>query len=144
MMKKTGILVLLIVNLIGCSLINKDSELTESDLEYIQSLGLIDKNENIIKFSTSMNIKTSGNFITNKRIASYWIDKDENKSYKDFAYYRDIEIIDSIDNTRAWTYTSYLMITKKDSSKFKVYIDGEKEEYLLFKRLAFENWRQNK
>ncbi len=31
---------------------------------------------------------------------------------------------EGIDLTEAWTYSSYLTITKKDDSKFKVYIDG--------------------
>lgn len=143
-MKKTGILILLIINLTGCTLITNDDRLSESDLKYISTLGLIDENENILKFSTSMNIKTSGNFITDKRLASYWIDKDDNKSYKDFAYYPDIIKIDSVDNTNALTYASYLEITKRDSSRFKLYIDGNKEKYHSFLKVANSKWDENK
>lgn len=143
-MKKTGILILLIINLIGCTLIKNDNKLSESDLKYIRSLGMIDEDENILKFSNSMNIKTSGNFITDKRIASYWIDKDDNKSYKDFAFYSDIVKIDSVDNTNALTYASYLEITKRDSSRFKVYIDGDKDKYHSFIRIANTKWGERK
>jgi hypothetical protein len=143
-MKKTGILILLIINLIGCTLIKNDDNLTESDLKYIRSLGLIDENENILKFSSSMNIKTSGNFITDKRLASYWIDKDDNKSYKDFAFYSDIVKIDSVDKTNALTYASYLEITKRDSSRFKVYIDGDKDKYRSFIKIANTKWSEHK
>ena len=143
-MKKTGIQIFITLILTGCSLINNDNKLSDSDLKYIQNIGLLGENENVIKFSTSRNIKNSGNFITEKRLASYWIDKNENKSYKEFAYYSDIIKIDSTNNTEAWTYTSYLIITKNDNSTFKLYIDGDKEKYSSFLKLAYTKWEENK
>jgi len=128
----------------SCSLILNDSKLSDSDLDYIQKLGLLNDNEKLLLFSTSMNIKTSGNLITDYRIASYWVDKDESKSYKEFAYYSDIVNIESVDNTQAWTYSSYLLITRKDNSTFKLYIDGDKEKYRSFIKVANAKWGENK
>ncbi|MCZ8023554.1 MAG: hypothetical protein O9294_17455, partial [Cytophagales bacterium] len=57
------------------------TELSQADRDYIKGLGLLDDNENIILFDGQSDFKTSGNFFSDKRIASYWIDKrDKSKS----------------------------------------------------------------
>lgn len=133
---------LLVFSLIGCSLLG-NKNIKEADRKYIQSLGLLNNEEKILLFSTSLNVKTSGNFITNQRIASYWID-DKEKTKKKYAYYSNIIKIDTVDLTKAWTYNSYLIITKNDSTKFKVYIEGNKNEYNIFVKTAFESWEKYK
>ena len=135
--------ILLLTTLIGCSFINRN-KLNESDLRYIEEIGLLDNNEKVLIFSSSYTKKKSGNFITNKRVAAYWIDEDESESYKNYAFFSDILKIDPVDNTDAWTHTSYLIITKKDSTNFKVYIDGDKKKYNLFVHTALEAWAKNK
>jgi hypothetical protein len=143
-MKTIIIPTIVLMILSSCSLISTNDRLTDKDLEYIGSLGLLDKNEGVQIFSSSMTKKTSGNFVTNKRIAAYWIDKDKKKSFKNFAYFDDIAKIGSMDLTQAWTYASYLIITKKDSSSFKVYIDGDRKEYSKFVNIAVDNWKRRK
>jgi len=104
---------------------------------------LLENNEKILAFSTSLNIEKSGNFVSNKKIASYWIDQKPEKSYKYFALFSEIERIESEDNSKSWTYSSSLTIFKKDGSSFKVYIDGKKEKYENFKKIAIDNWKKN-
>lgn len=142
MIKKVTFLIFIFSSLISCSLIDSNRKLNDSDLRYIENLGLLNKEENVLYFSSSGSIKQSGNFITNKRIASYWIDKDTSKSYKESAYYSDIIELDSINLTDAWTVNSYLIITKKDNSKFKVYIN--KDKYYKFSESAFDNWEKHR
>ena len=129
-------------SLISCSLIDSNKKLNDSDMKYIESLGLLNREEKVLCFSSSGNINQSGNFITNKRIASYWIDRDTSKSYKESAYYSDIIELDSVNLTNAWTVNSYLIVTKKDNTKFKVYIN--KDKYYKFSKSAFDNWEKNR
>jgi hypothetical protein len=143
-MKKIIIQILVLLILISCSLTGRGDKLDESDLRYLENLGLLDKNENVLFFTSSLSIKRSGDFITNKRVASYWIDKDESKTFKDFAYYQDIIKIDSVNLTQAWTNNSYLKITRKDGSSFNVYINDDNENYQTFVEIANENWKLKK
>jgi hypothetical protein len=96
-------------------------------------------------FSSSMTKKTSEILVTNKRIErAIGIDNETKRSFKRLCLYDDILKIDSVDLTKAWTYASYLIITKKDRSVFKVYIDGDKEKYRSFIRVAAENLKTHK
>jgi hypothetical protein len=141
-MRKTIFLIFVLNALISCSLIDNQKKLNDSDLIYLKDLGLLGEEESVLCFSPSINIKSSGNFITNKRIASYWFDKDTSKSFKESAFYSDIIELDSLNLTNAWTVNSYLTVTKKDNTKFKVYI--EKDKYYDFVKIAFENWEKIK
>jgi hypothetical protein len=53
-------------------------DLSKQDKEFIKKLGILDDQENIILFDSQGGgfnaLKTSGNFFTDRRIASYWID----------------------------------------------------------------------
>ncbi|MBZ4034516.1 hypothetical protein K6T82_07045 [Flavobacterium sp. 17A] len=112
-------------------------------MAFIKSLHLLDKDEIIHKFYSQNTKRTAGNFFTNKRIASYWIDKrnpKRNEIY--FAFYHDIIKIDTIHFVGA-TYCPYTTITKKDKSIFNVYVDGEKSEIKsFFKDLLFQ-WKNS-
>jgi len=104
--------------------IQEGKDLTEKDKEYLQGIGLLDSNEVIIMFSTSMYFKSSGNFITNRRVASYWIYEKEN--IRQWAYYNEIKDL----NVRygAGFTTTRIKIIKKDDSSFNVYIDHKNKE----------------
>jgi hypothetical protein len=133
--------VLLFVVISGCTFFD-NKELTDSEIEYIHDLGLLDKKEKVLVFSTSLTPRNSGNFVTNKRIASYWL-KDDILS-KDFAFFNDISNIDSTNLTETWTYASYLNVIKLDGSSFKVYVSEGKKEYFKFLNIAKQNWLKNK
>jgi len=143
-MKRILIPVLVLLILTGCSLIGNKDRLNETDLRYIENLGLLDKNENVLIFSSSFTKKTSGNFVTNKRIAAYWMDSDKKEYIKDFAFFKDIVHIDSVDLTQSLTYASYLVITRKDGTTFKVHVSGNKKKFQLFVKLAVDHWKTNK
>src|SRR5689334_20637158 len=109
------------------------AEFSASERKYIEQLGLLDNNETIILFDGQSDFKTSGNFFSDKRIASYWIDKkDETKSSIDFAFYSEIDTILTKDLSHALTYASYLEVVKRDGKTFKVYVDGDSTEVQAF------------
>ena len=122
--------------------LRKGTELSTADREYIKGLGLLDDNETIILFDQQSDFKTSGNFFTDKRLASYWIDKrDKTKSSADFSLYSDIDTILTKDLTRSLTYSSYLEVVMHDGGTFKVYVDGDSTEVRTFFDRAISEWR---
>lgn len=120
----------------------KGTDLSTGDKEYIKGLGLLDDNETIILFDGQSDLKTSGNFFTDKRIASYWIDKrDKTKSSSDYGFYSDIDTILTKDLNRSLTYASYLEVVMHDGKIFKVYVDGDSTEVWAFFDRAISEWR---
>jgi hypothetical protein len=118
------------------------TELSQTDRDYIKRLGLLGDNENIILFDGQSDFKTSGNFFSDKRIASYWIDKrNRTKSSVDFGLYSEIDTILTKDLSRALTYASYLEVVKHDGKTFKVYVDGDSTEVRTFFDRAISDWR---
>jgi hypothetical protein len=111
---QTFILTVLITGtiLLSCNHIARNgTELSEADRDYIKGLGLLDDNEHVILFDSQSDLRTSGNFFSDKRIASYWIDKrDKAKSSFDFGLYSKIDTILTKDLSRALTYASYLEV----------------------------------
>ncbi|HYI76887.1 MAG TPA: hypothetical protein VEW65_04655 [Chryseolinea sp.] len=118
------------------------AELSQADRDHIKGLGLLDEGENIILFDRQSDFKTSGNFITDQRLASYWIDKrDETQTSVDFGLYSEIDTILTKDLSRALTYASYLEVVKNDGKIFKVYVDGDSTEVRTFFDRAISEWR---
>ena len=114
--------------LAACNNITSGDRLSEVDIVRIQQLGLLEKDERIIKFYSEFKNSVTGNFFTNKRLAAYWQDEDDkSKNSITTAYYSDIVSIDTVFNAGA-TYTPYLLVMQKDSSTFKVCFDGKKDE----------------
>jgi hypothetical protein len=140
--KKYLLYFLLTITVFSCNKIEKGETLSKDDLAYIQSLGLLENNESIIKFYSEYKNSVAGNFFTDQRMASYWIDpKDSNKNHVSFAYYKDISSIDTNYMSTSLTFSPYMMVTKKDSSKFKVCADGEKAEIKAFFEEAISKWK---
>jgi hypothetical protein len=118
------------------------TELSQADRDYIKGLGLLDDNENIFLFSGQSDFKTSGNFFSDKRIASYWIDKrDKTKSSADFVLYSEIDTILTMDLSRTLTYASYMQVVKHDGKTLMVYVDGDSTEVRTFFERAISEWR---
>jgi hypothetical protein len=142
---QTFILTVLITGtiLLSCNHIARNgTELSEADRDYIKGLGLLDDNEHVILFDSQSDLRTSGNFFSDKRIASYWIDKrDKAKSSFDFGLYSKIDTILTKDLSRALTYASYLEVVKHDGKTFKVYVDGDSAEVRAFFDRAILEWR---
>ncbi|QEC45387.1 hypothetical protein [Pseudobacter ginsenosidimutans] len=121
-----------IICLIACNKIKSGKEMPGQETSYIKKLGLLDKNEQIIKFYSNYKFKNAGNFFTEKRIAKYWIDEhDSSKTQIEYAFYEDIKSIDSITNVPS-TYCPYLLVTRKNGSTFKVFVNGKKRDVIVF------------
>ena len=121
-MKKTIILIL-IVTFTSCGFFNR--ELDQDGIEYIKSLGLLDNDEKIIWYVSLMDVKSSGNFLTNKRISSYWIyDRTKDKNHKYFVYLKDVDSITLKDLSHTITYSSYINVYSKGKN-YKVYLDND-------------------
>jgi hypothetical protein len=124
--------------------IETSDTLSKQDIELIQKLKLLDKDERIYKFYSEFKKNVAGNFYTEKRIASYWLDEhDTSKNKIEFAYYKDIIKIDTTYFAGA-TYCSYLLVTRKDNSNFKICVEGEKLEITEFFNDAINKWTQHK
>src|SRR4051812_4532650 len=85
--------------LTACNHIQTGDTLSKTDIDRIQKLNLLDKDEKIYKFYSEFKSDVAGNFFTNKRLGKYWIDKkDKTKDQISFAYYLDIKSIDTVYN----------------------------------------------
>jgi hypothetical protein len=131
--------------LFSCSnRIETGDTLSQDDIKYMQGLNLLDKDEKVYKFYSEFKKKTAGNFFTNKRIAKYWIDdRNKEKNQVSFAFYPDIKSIDTFYNAGS-TYCPYMLVTRSDSSQFKVCADGEKKDIKSFFEDAIMQWQQHK
>jgi hypothetical protein len=118
--------------------------LTKKDFDRLHSLKLLDTNEQIYKFYSEFKNSVAGNFYTDKRLASYWLDEhDKSKNKVEFALYNDIAKIDTVYYAGA-TYCPYMRVTRGDSTSFKVCVDGTKKEITEFFNGAISKWKQEK
>lgn len=107
-------------------------------------MGLLDKDEKIVKYYSNYSKDKAGNFFTDKRIAHYWLDEnDDSKTEISFAYYPDIVAIDTNFNVHDFD-IPYMTIWKKDSTNFRVYIDGTEKQKRDFFLEAINIWRKKK
>ena len=138
------ILLFILLVSVGCNRIKTGDTLTIIDVKRIQKLDLLDKDEKIYKFYSEFKNEVAGNFFTNERLAKYWIDeRDKTKDQISFAFYPDIESIDTVYNAGA-TYSPYMLVTKKDKTQFKVYVDGQRKEVSAFFEEAIKEWTKKK
>ena len=122
--------------------IKNETELTQTDLNYLEKIGLKSEDEKIILFVSQLDNQTSGNLITDKRLASYWIDKDKNINKVNFAYYNEIDTLLTEDLSKSLTYASYIKVVKNDNSEFKVHVDDNKKNTTDFFKTAITEWEK--
>ncbi|HEY8931569.1 MAG TPA: hypothetical protein VIM55_20370 [Mucilaginibacter sp.] len=121
--------------------IQDGASLSANHINYIKSLGLLAADEHIILFDSQYRIKISGNFFTDKRIASYWInEQDTKKSTIDYAFYNDV---DSMKIVRM-KHVAYLKVHKTDGHTFKVVVKANTLETGYFLGEAMKTWLQYK
>lgn len=124
--------------------IQTHESLAKQDIERIQKLDLLNKDEKIYKFCSEFKNSVAGNFYTDKRLASYWLDEhDQSKNKVQYAFYKDIAKIDTVYNAGT-TYCPFLLVIRNDSSSFKVCVEGTKTEITDFFKDAIDKWRQAK
>jgi hypothetical protein len=115
--------------------------LTKQDFDRLYSLQLLDTNERLYKFYSEFKNSVAGNFYSDKRLASYWLDeRDPSKNKVEYAYYKNIVKIDTVYYAGA-TYCPYMRITRTDSSSFKVCVDGKRQEITDFFNEAIRIWK---
>ena len=106
----------------GCSSYYSSSGLTDTDAAYLTDIDLLGSNENVLFFSSGLGIKQEGNFFTDKRVATYWIDPQRpHKEKRVSADYSEIADI-SIEYSSNSLYAHKITVTRIDSSQFPVYI----------------------
>jgi hypothetical protein len=136
--------ILIVVTFISCQRIETGNSLGKKTTGLIRSLGLLDNDEKIIKYYSNFTKKSAGNFFTNKRVAMYWLaERDTSDNEISFAFYPDIISIDTTYQVPD-TFIPYMLITRKDSSHFKVYVDGSRKEIKSFFEDAMTLWQKNK
>lgn len=127
--------------------IQKGTALSKEDLAFIQELGILDENEEIILFHSqsgkSDEVKEAGNFFTEKRIAAYWLDISSENAVNS-ALYSEIDTIRTFDKTKQWSQGSYLEIRTKDSIEFRVYVNGDSSSVWNFFNRASQEWKKRR
>ena len=119
--------------IIGCSSpITKGEDLNESQIAYIKSLQLLDEGEKIIQFDSQSDFKQSGNFFTDKRIASYWIDDDPDKHSIQFSLFEEVDSLSGHNLKSSLLNASFLEVFLKSGGRFKVYVDSDSGEVSNF------------
>ncbi len=144
MIRIKSLLTLYCFLLISCQSIETHESLDKGTKDRLKKLGILADNERIIQYYSNLEKDKAGNFFTDKRIAHYWLDDSDNsKTEISFSYYQDIVSIDTNFNVQDFD-LPFMTIKKKDSSSFKVYIDGTKEEKKIFFTSAIERWKMAK
>jgi hypothetical protein len=144
MTRPYSLLLFIILAVISCQSIESGRSLDKKTIARIKELGLLDSNESIILYYSNNARDNAGNFFTDRRIAHYWLDQhDDSKTDISFAYYQDIISIDT--NFIVYDFDiPYMTIRKKDSTTFKVYVDGSLKQEKAFFETAIDQWRKKK
>jgi hypothetical protein len=141
------ICIVLLTSIVSCKK-SISNNLNEHEIKFIKKLGLLNQDEHIIYFNSQGsfgNKEQSGNFISDQRLASYWIDDhNKDKNTIEFAFYEDIDTIKCIENYRSLTYASYLLVKKKDHREIKIYVDADSSLTWKFFNKAISNWQAQK
>ena len=133
------------LTLLSCSSqkIETGQTLKKETTELIRSLGLLNDGEHVIQYYSNYEQNKAGSFFTNKRIAHYWLDDtDKSKNDTSYAFYPDSVSIDTT-LTVPDTFAPYMTVTKKDSSQFRLYVEGSKSEIRAFFAAALLTWKKS-
>lgn len=128
--------------LFSCAENKTERNFTPGERKFIESLGILDLKEEVRLFENndgSEDVTKSGNFITDKRIAAYWIKGVDQEIHSAF-FENEIDSISQTDNHTALTYASYVTVYKTDGSSFNVYIDADSARTYEFFNKARANW----
>lgn len=126
----------------SCGENKTEKNLAADEREFIEGLGILDRKEEIELFENNdgwNDMTKSGNFITNRRIAAYWIEDGEKEVYSAF-FENEIDSISETDNHTALTDASYVTVFKTEGTSFKVYIDADSIRVHDFFNKARSNW----
>lgn len=147
-MNRIHLLVLLasLAILFSCAEDKTERNLMTGERKFIEGLGILDLKEEMQLFENndgSEDVTKSGNFITNKRIAAYWIEDGTQEVHSAF-FENEIDSLSQTDNHTKLTYASYVTVYKTDGSSFQVYIDADSARTHEFFNKARANWESLK
>ncbi|UOQ74205.1 hypothetical protein [Hymenobacter cellulosilyticus] len=134
-------LVLLIL-FTSCEKIEPGNALDAETTNLITSLGLLDKDEQIVYFYSNYKKSRAGSFFTDKRIARYWLEDQPAKTEIKFSFYKDIVSIDTVYKVPYFD-CPYMIITSKNGTKFRAYVDGDTQEKRAFFEKVISLWRKS-
>jgi hypothetical protein len=121
--------------LFSCDLFLDYDKVENIDLSYLRSLELLSEEEKLIWFDSQLTQKLSGNFLSDKRLASYWIDKhDSENSYQFYLLLEDVDSVHLVDKSKSITYTSYFEVFSNRES-IKVYVDKDSLTLQNYKKM---------
>jgi hypothetical protein len=143
---KFALFLTVILFITGCTeeKIETGSTLDKKVILLIESLGLLEDGEEIIQFYSNFEKEKAGSFFTDKRVAHYWLDDFyADKSDTTFAYYGDIASIDTVYRVPD-TFSPYMEIKRLDGSRFRAYVDGNREQIKSFFEETIRRWKQKK
>ena len=125
----------------GYEKVKNGEDLSTGQINHMQELGILDKDEDILYCSTNMNYNVSGNIITEKRIAKYWLDE-ENRDIES-AYYNEIDTILIGKYGDSFESTSFYIVKKKNGKSFNVYFNWKKEDIDLIYQEILGIWEKS-
>ena len=77
-------------------------------------------------------------------MAKYWVDeRDSSKNEISSAFYSEIKSIDTVYYAGA-TYCPYMLVTKTNGNKFKVCVEGKRNEIKAFFEEALQLWQSSR
>jgi len=130
-----------IVMFSGCAR-ESDSGVSTKESAYLRELGVLSEGETVFFFASSSRFRQSGNFFTDQRVASYWIDdSDSSKTEKDYAWYSDVSDI-SVTYNDDWDLSHDITITRHDGTSFHVYVSTDREFARRFFDRLTEQWKK--
>ena len=145
-MKFSHLSPILLILLVACDGgIKSENDLSKVELEYILEIGLLTDNEKIVRFTSQSVNNTNGGFISDKRLAYYWIDERNETNEINSAIYSEIDTLIFKDLSDTWTYSSFLKVVTKDSLEFKGYVDDDREKENEFFETAMtqrQKWKK--
>lgn len=130
--------------LFACQPIHRDKMISERLVQRLKDLNLLDEDETIYQFYSNYRKRIAGNFVSSKRVATYYID-DRSKSRDEiaFAYYENIRTMDTLYRS-AQVAAPHLLVTTFDHKLIKVYVDGNRATVQSFFDKALEEWALHK
>lgn len=127
--------------LLSCSSRN-ETNLSTIEIDYLKELNLLEDGEEIILFDSQSSFEQSGNLVTDKRIASYWIDGKNDVINTAFHYEIDSIKTNSPDNSPL--YASQLVVYHSQLYQFNIFVDRDKASTQSFFDTTIQIWQKNK
>lgn len=130
----------------ACNEDKTENNLATGERTFIEGLGILDPGEEMEMFECNSgfdDVKKSGNFITNRRIAAYWIEDGEKEIHSAF-FGNEIDSLARTDNHTQLIDASFVTVYKTDGSSFDVFIDKDSVRVYDFFNKARTNWESKR